>query len=160
LGSALFFHSIAQYFNMSHSSSELSLPSSPNEGGGLSVLATDDVDETLETCVNHLTECLSSPWTALSTYNKILCFLCRGKTLQRLRRYEESIDDLSYCIRLYEQEPGGDAGEGEGHDEKEQGRLHDSNDRDFDSTDAAYAYFRRAWSYKVRSMQPSPTILS
>lgn len=110
----------------------------------------EDIEVTLRTCIHHLTECLSSPWTSLSTHNKILCYLCRGKTFQRLRRYEESIDDLSYCIRLYQRESHNDEEGEEGRcDEKEEDPLHNSTDRDFDPTDAAYAYFRRAWSYKV-----------
>lgn len=70
---------------------------------------------------------MSSPWTEISVKKRILCYLCRGKTFQRLQKYEESISDLTECIRLYEE----------------------SNSNKIISSDSAYAYFRRAWSYKV-----------
>lgn len=77
-------------------------------------------------CIELLTECLSSPWTEISIKKRILCYLCRGKTFQRLQKYEESISDLTQCIDLYE-----------------------SNSNEIISSDSAYAYFRRGWSYKV-----------
>lgn len=123
LGSALFYLAIAQYYNTTPS---------------MSTLSSDEIEETLESCLQHLTESISTPWTELSIKRKILCYLCRGKTYQRLRKYENSIEDLTYCIELYE---GKDNNEGESEN--------DDTSKDYDPSDAAYAYFRRGWSYKV-----------
>jgi hypothetical protein len=151
LGSALFYHSIAEYFNTSSSSS------SGEEAEGQQ---GRDVLKTLADCVDHLTECISLPWTKLSRKRKILCYLCRGKTYQRLKQYENSIADLTRCIQLYRREsamtdppPEGEELEGDraGQGEGEGGLEENENEQDeeFDETDAAYAYFRRGWSYKV-----------
>lgn len=146
LGSALFYHSIAEYYNTS-------------SGLTPSQDTLAEITSTLTHCIEHLTECISLPWTKLSRKRKILCYLCRGKTYQRLKQYEKSIADLTYCIQLYQngsamKEPT-DMEEGQPihHDgEKEEGGdgVEDNEqDEDVDEADAAYAYFRRGWSYKV-----------
>lgn len=109
LGSALYYHSTSEYFNVSSFT-----------------ILDDHVLSSLNHCIELLTECLSSPWTEISIKKRILCYLCRGKTFQRLQKYEESISDLTQCIDLYE-----------------------SNSNEIISSDSAYAYFRRGWSYKA-----------
>jgi hypothetical protein len=140
----------------------------------------EEMTKTLSHCIEHLTECISLPWTKLSRKRKILCFLCRGKTYQRLKQYENSIADLTRCILLYQRKDRAAAAvvvpekmteegvkgettstsnkERNDEEEDEDERIDENEneqDEDFDETDAAYAFFRRGWSYKVRYLSPS-----
>ncbi len=69
--------------------------------------------------VSTLTECLQTPWIAISDRNRALCYFTRGKAFQRLGQYEQSIEDFNVVISF----------------EKE--------------NTLPYALFRRAWCYKV-----------
>lgn len=138
LGSALFYYAIAEYYNTTPSTNTTT-PIPPSSSSYASMMSNEEIEEILENCINHLTESISSPWTELSKKRKILCYLCRGKTYQRLKQYENSINDLTYCIQLYESN----------HEELEIENTTTIQSQDYDPSDAAYAYFRRAWSYKV-----------
>jgi hypothetical protein len=115
LGSALFYHSISIYYN-----------------SNASEIPWSELKKSLEQCIQLLTECLASPWVHISLKKKVLCYLCRGKTYQRLKQYELSIQDLSQCIEIYEEM-----------------KSVEGVEIEIQYSDAAYAYFRRAWSYKV-----------
>lgn len=81
--------------------------------------------EILAGCVSILGECLESPWTAISPHNRMLCLLSRGKAHQRLGQHSQAIENFTASIAVI------------------------SEHTELDQSEAAYSYFRRAWSYKV-----------
>lgn len=81
--------------------------------------------DVLTSCTEVLTECLDSPWASLSAQSTMLGYLARGKSHQRLGDHPQAIADFTCAIEVLEQ------------------------NEDTDKSEAAYSYFRRAWSHKV-----------
>jgi tetratricopeptide (TPR) repeat protein len=86
-----------------------------------------NLKETLSSCVAVLTECLGSPWALISAQSKMMCLFARGKSYQRLAQHDTAIADFTAAIAVVEE----------------------SFEGEEDKAQAAYSYFRRAWSFKV-----------